>query len=325
MGVPVTAVVPIWNRRDLAPKVLATLAAQQTRPERVIAVDNGSTDGAAECAEQLGASVIRLGRNAGFAAAVNRGIAETRTEWALVVNNDVELAPDYLEVLLRAAQQDEAWFATGRILRASRPDTIDGTFDVLCRGGCSWRAGHGEPDGPAFGERRRIYSAPWTAALFRRALFDRAGLLDERFGSYLEDADFGARCAARELAGIYVPEARAWHQGSATLGAWSPAMVRLMARNQVWMAARHLERRDAWHILVAQLLWGLLAIRRGAGRAWLCGKWEGIRKPVPAGSTHSPEQRKALRAWLAGNERVVRGQRSSYWRVYSLLTPGEAM
>ena len=40
-----------------------------------------------------------MGRNAGFAAAVNRGIREARSEWIAVLNTDVELAPDYLEKL----------------------------------------------------------------------------------------------------------------------------------------------------------------------------------------------------------------------------------
>ncbi len=41
-------------------------------------VDNGSTDGAPELARERGARVIPMGRNAGFAAAVNRGIRESR-------------------------------------------------------------------------------------------------------------------------------------------------------------------------------------------------------------------------------------------------------
>jgi len=42
------------------------------------------------------------------------------------------------------------WFAAGKLLNASRRDTIDGTYDAICRGACAWRVGHGRPDGPEF-------------------------------------------------------------------------------------------------------------------------------------------------------------------------------
>ena len=67
-------------------------------------VDNGSTDGAAELARARGAGYIAMGRNAGFAVAVNRGIPESRGRWVAVLNSDVKLAPDYFEALLGAAE-----------------------------------------------------------------------------------------------------------------------------------------------------------------------------------------------------------------------------
>ena len=44
-----------------------------------------------------------------------------------------------------------------------------------------------------------------TAALFRRNLFTEIGYLDVIFGSYLEDVDFGLRCALAGRGGLYVP------------------------------------------------------------------------------------------------------------------------
>src|SRR6516164_3366548 len=132
----VTVIVPTWNRRDLLARLLASLDAQTETPSEVLVVDNGSTDGAPELARARGARVIPMGRNAGFAAAVNRGVRESRGAWIAVLNNDVELAPAYLATLRAAG----AAFATGKILSAGRNSCIDGTFDVLCRGGASRRA-----------------------------------------------------------------------------------------------------------------------------------------------------------------------------------------
>src|SRR5262249_24341253 len=156
---------------------------RQTEPaSELLVIDNGSTDGAPELARQHGARVIAMGRNAGFARAVNRGIRESGTEWVAVLNSDVELAPDYFAILRRAG----APFATGKIPSAQSPSRIDGTFDAVARSGCAARVGQGELDGPPFSQGRAIWSPPWTAAVFRAEIFTRVGFLNEAFESYLE-------------------------------------------------------------------------------------------------------------------------------------------
>ncbi|HLW77720.1 MAG TPA: glycosyltransferase, partial [Bryobacteraceae bacterium] len=88
---PATAVIPHWNRRDLLESLLASLR-EQTRPfEEIIVADNGSTDDSADFAERSGARVLRLERNLGFAAAVNRGIEASKSKWVAILNNDVTL------------------------------------------------------------------------------------------------------------------------------------------------------------------------------------------------------------------------------------------
>ncbi len=332
-GGDVTVIVPAWNRRELLERLLCGLRAQTRTAAEVLVVDDGSHDGSAELAESLGARAIRMGLHGGFAKAVNRGIRESRTPLVAIVNNDVELAADWLEKLL-AGLEEGVWFATGRILQAANPARIDATYDALCRGGTAWRVGHACPDGPPFRAGREIRSAPFTAALFRAALFEKAGLLDERFESYLEDVDFGLRCALAGCAGRYVPEALAWHAGSATLGRWHPETTRRIARNQVFLIAKHYDRRMlpgyAWPIIVAQALWGLVALGHGRGWSWLRGKVEGLRRfveltePRPSGRG-LPTIAQILRD---GEQEIRRVQRECgrdlYWTLYFLLTAGGA-
>jgi GT2 family glycosyltransferase len=322
--VDLTTIVPVWNGRDLLARLLASLKSQTQPASEVLVVDNGSTDGAPQLAQECGARVISMGRNTGFAPAVNRGIRESHTEWVAVLNSDVELAPDYLATLSAGG----APFATGRILMADTPNLVDGSYDLLSRGGVAWRAGHGRSDGPAFSLRCAIRSVPWTAALFRRDLFETVGLLDERFESYYEDVEFGIRCAHRGIAGLYLPEALAWHRGSAALGRWHPRTVRLIARNQCYLARLHYSLREAWPILVAQGLWGLVALRHGAGLAWLRGKLEGIVGQIPdlPGTRSWTRQKPAsLDLLLTENERLIYDLQKatgfdSFWRWYFWLT-----
>jgi GT2 family glycosyltransferase len=329
----VAIIIPTWNKSALLAQALEKLAQQTFPVQRVIVVDNGSTDESVAVAKRAGAEVISLAANAGFAAAVNRGIREAAgMEWICVLNNDVTLAPDWLaRIMGKLAAGGECWFATGKLLDAQARDRIDGSFDAVCRGGCAWRCGHGRLDSPIWNQPKIIQLSPFTAVVFRTATFDRVGLLDESFESYLEDVDFGLRCATAGLSGLYVPEAVGYHQGSATLGRWHPHTVRKIARNQLLLVAKHYPRnwvlRYGWQVFVAQSLWGFIALRHGALLSYLAGKVEGLRqfrevrgKPcvdLPA-IGHLP-------AILERSEREIRELQQQtgfdvYWRLYFALT-----
>jgi GT2 family glycosyltransferase len=283
----VAIVIPTWNRAALLAATLENLWRQSYPIGRVIVVDNGSTDDSAAVAARAGAQVISLSANLGFAAAVNRGIQEARvaeyaTEYIGILNNDVEPKPDWLACLVTKLETTGAWFATGKLLDAQARDRMDGSFDAVCRGGCAWRCGQGRVDSPLWDKPKTIRLAPFTAAVFQAGMFERVGFLDERFESYLEDVDFGLRCAEAGLSGWYVPEAVAYHQGSGTLGRWHPDTVRRIARNQLLLVAKHYPPnwilRYGWPVFIAQTLWGFVALRHGALLSYLQGKAEGLRQ-----------------------------------------------
>ena len=328
----VTAVVPHWNRRDLLVALLDNLSRQQRPFDEIIVVDNGSTDGSADVARehilpQNRVRVIRLDRNLGFAAAVNRGIEAAHSDWIGILNNDVTLAPDWLEILLDAASREDAAFATGKILSADDPSILDGTFDEISRGACAARCGSGKTDGPFWNRPRKIRFAPMTAALFRSSLFPEVGGLDETFGSYLEDVEFGIRCALAGHSGAYVPKAVAYHKGSATLGKWSADAVWHISRNQFLFASKHLGRQSALPIIIGQALWGLLALRHGCGWAFVRGKmaaWADRRAYSDRHTSRESEEQLGLILKASEKEIWEIGQQAGldlYWRGYFWLLP----
>ena len=314
---------------------MGSLRAQTYPIAEVLVVDNGSEDGAPEAAEALGAHVVRMGKNAGFSRAVNRGIQECKSGWLALVNSDVELAPTWLELLMAAAAPPGVWFAVGKILSAAHHELIDGTYDTLSRGACAWRVGHGRADDAEFSKGTVISFAAGTASLFRAELFQGAGTLDESFESYLEDVEFGLRCACLGFRGRYVPEAVAYHVGSAALGKWHSETVRRIARNQVFLVAKYyplrLLFRLAWPVIVGQTLWGVVAMRHGKFVAFLRGKLEGVmgfatQRRNSLVKRIEPVQ---LLQILQASEKEIRDiQRRTgfdwYWRVYFALTGGGA-
>jgi GT2 family glycosyltransferase len=318
----VAAIIPHWNRRDLLEPLFTSLHAQ-TRPfDEIIVVDNGSTDDSAIEAERLQAKVIRLDRNLGFAAAVNRGIESTAADWIAILNNDVTLAPDWLEKLLKT----DAKFATCKILNAADHSLIDGTFDEISRGACACRCGAGRPDSPIFDQPRKIRIAPMTAAIFRKSLFATVGPLDENFVSYLEDVDFGIRCALAGIPGEYIPSAVAYHRGSATSGAWNKDTVKRIARNQILLTVKHFGGQPRWPIVVGQMLWGLVALRHFRGASFLRGKISGWKaaRALYREKIKVPENRISSLA-ITGEEQIFALQQQTgfdrYWRANFWLLP----
>ena len=322
----VSVIVPNWNGESRLRTLLKSLQQQEGgHIAEILVVDNGSTDHSRETAVQAGARVIALPSNQGFAAGVNQGIVAACYPWLAIVNNDVEPRPDWLSRLLQAALDHSAWFATGKLLNSADPQRIDGSFDALSLGATACRCGSGRLDGLPFNHETTIHFAPFTAVLARRELFARAGALDQDFESYLEDVDFGLRCALQGFSGVYVPTAVAYHVGSATLGRWHPDTVRRIARNQLLLIAKHYPPRwflrYGWHVFVAQGLWGLLALRHGAGFAWLRGKSEGCRALFRSARIPQP----GLAPILQASERQILDlQRVTgfdwYWRLYFALT-----
>ena len=269
-------VIPTWRGRAHVETLLDSLAGQSQPPASVLVVDGGSRDGTAEVVHQAGAQFLDLGENRGFAHAVNRGCATLNAHRVAVLNNDIRLAPNWLEEMAKL----DAPYIVGKVLAWDTADQIDATWDLLSESGVPMRAGHGKPDSAYWNQARQISLAPWTAIVVRRDYWQATGGLDESFESYLEDVDIGLRGLKLGFRGLYHPSAVAWHRGSSTLGAWHPRQVRLSSRNQLKLVARH-GSPDWWKVVVGQGLWGLAAARHGCFRDWWQGKRDAIRNYDP--------------------------------------------
>ena len=107
MPTSIDVVIVAYNRYELTESCLRHLRAQ-TVAHRVIVVDNGSTDGtrARVGAGVAGGALERFEDNRGFAEACNRGVAAGSGEIVVLLNNDVDCRPDFLERLMAPFAQD---------------------------------------------------------------------------------------------------------------------------------------------------------------------------------------------------------------------------
>lgn len=208
----VTVLVVTWRARDLLAACLAGLRAQ-TVPHRLLVVDNASTDGTAELLAGFPeARVLRLPANRGFAGGVAAGLAEVRTPWVALLNDDAVAEPGWLAGLLAAAGGHAA--VTSRMLLPS--GAVNNAGVVLRPDGYGADRGLGEPDGPAYREPAEVFGFSGGAALLSVAELRAVGGFPAPFFLYYEDTDtsWRLRLAGRSVG--YAPDAVVSHAHSAS-------------------------------------------------------------------------------------------------------------
>jgi GT2 family glycosyltransferase len=214
--------------------VLETLAGQSFRDFDVTVVDNGSTDGSVAYLRERWpeARVVALPENTGFPTAINRGVHASHGRYVALLNNDVELSPDWLELLVAELERDPGiGFVTGKIMRHDDRDVIEQAGHDFF--GC----GHFEPvgldqnDEGQYDERRATAIVTAAAALYRREALKAAGDFDEDYFLYCEDGDACLRMLLLGYSGLYVPEPKAFHVRGGTVSAQSELPRFFLARN----------------------------------------------------------------------------------------------
>lgn len=102
-----------YNQLDYTKKFIASLDREEVNFSRIVAVDNGSTDGTREWLGQQGFGAVVLNeRNLGCGAAWNQGALAIQSKWTVVMNNDVICAKGWLRNLLAAAEANQLHVAS---------------------------------------------------------------------------------------------------------------------------------------------------------------------------------------------------------------------
>jgi GT2 family glycosyltransferase len=227
-----------WNSRELLRECLRSLAAQTRRPDRVILVDNNSTDDSLKQAEDSlgGVEVIRLQENVGFARANNIAAKAAGSVDALaLLNPDAFADPGWLAALLSAVERrPEIGSFASRMVLDGQPDVLDGAGDSYHSSGRAWRNGHRMRVREWTAGDQEVFAPCAAAALYRRAAFEAAGGFDEQYFCYFEDVDLGFRLRLRGFRCLYVHDAVVRHVSSATTGYRSDFAVYHGERNAVW-------------------------------------------------------------------------------------------
>jgi hypothetical protein len=243
--VRVVAVVLNWRRPEDTIACVASLRAGTVVPQ-IIVVDNASGDASVEAirAAHPDITLIEHVRNDGYAGGNNVGIARALAgdaEAVLVLNNDVEVAPDALEVLT-AAQGGSYRITAPLSVLAGSPGVIDFyTARVDLRNMALIARGRDEPEpDPPFRDPVESDYATGSAMLIDADLLQTLGGFDERTFLVWEDVDLCLRARRAGARVLVAPAARVRHARGASFGAdGSPLYKYFFVRNSFLILAEH--------------------------------------------------------------------------------------
>jgi GT2 family glycosyltransferase len=237
-----TAVIVNYNSADYLPACLAALDAATHPPAEVIVVDNASTDDALEVLRGYPeVRVLAQEVNRGFSGGANAGLDAVGSEFALILNADVEIDAEFGGALEAAFDRHADVAAVGPLLFFPESDRMQhaGGWVILPRVLSNHR-GYGQPVSAEFLEEADVDYVIGGAMGLRMQAVRAVGGFDERFQpAYYEDMDL---CFVLRAAGWrtrYIPSLRGIHHEGVVLRG-SAAAHRFMHANRLRFALKHL-------------------------------------------------------------------------------------
>ena len=189
----------------------------------IVVVDNASSDGTLAELSRIGQSwanlrVLPQTRNTGFAEGNNIGLRWARergAEFALLLNQDLEVTPGWLEPLLSVMDtRPEVAAAQPLVVLHGEPHLINTAGNQLHFCGFGYCGAYRQGiDSVRPDERvRSVAFASGAALLLRMDALARSGDFDERFFLYQEDCDLQIRLRQLGYDCVLVPLSRVLHK-----------------------------------------------------------------------------------------------------------------
>lgn len=268
----VAVVVLTWNSMRFLEGCFGALRGASRRGVdlRVLAVDNGSTDGTVSAlrARYPWVELIENGENLGFAGGNNVGLRaalEGGAEWVYLLNHDADVTPDFLvEALALARSRPEAGAVQSLLLLADEPELINSAGNSIHFSGIGFCDRFREP-ATAVREPQEITYASGAAVLYRAAALREVGLFDETLFLYHEDLDLGWRLRLAGWTSVLAPASVVHHHYAFSR---NTAKYYLMERNRWLVLGKHLSARSLF--VMSPLL---LAAEAGIVATAIRGGW----------------------------------------------------
>jgi GT2 family glycosyltransferase len=230
----ISIIIVSWNVRDLLKKCLESIFSQPLSAAgslEVFVVDNNSSDGTAEMVKKDFSEVKLMANssNSGFARANNQAISLAAGDYILLLNPDTEIFPDTIAKSIEfMAGHPECGVMGCKILNPDgtvqpsvrRLPTVWPIFLMLIKAPKIFRRLKAIDRYLAtdfnYGQEQEAEQVMGAFMMTKKAVFDKVGLLDEKFFIWFEEVDFCRRVSQAGYKIFYTPDAKIIHHGGAS-------------------------------------------------------------------------------------------------------------
>lgn len=236
---PLVSIITVnYENAALTVKLLESLQYCRYPNIEIWVVDNGSSDYEMEGAVHAFPNVncIKSKTNLGFAGGNNLAIKKAKGDFIFLVNNDVEVTPDFLGPIVDLAlSDDQIGVVSPKILFYNSQETIqyagaNAISPVLGRGS---KIGDFEKDNGQYDEIRETDLGHGAAMLVPRKVVEEVGMLPEVYFLYYEEHDWVEAIKRSGYKVMYNGLSKVYHKESMSVGRVSPLKAYYMARNRV--------------------------------------------------------------------------------------------
>jgi GT2 family glycosyltransferase len=216
----VSIIILNWNGLEDTVECLESLKKITYPNYEVIVVDNGSQGNDAQVLKETFGDYIhpiQNDRNYGFAGGMNIGMKyamdNSQPDCLLLLNNDVAVAPDFLDHLVEAAMADASIGIAGpKVYYYDFPKRIQSAGSkVRMVRGLTFSIGDKQIDNGQY-EKQQDVDYMDACLLVKNEVVQKVGLFDEGYFCYWEDVDYCIRAKKAGYRVIYAPVARIWHK-----------------------------------------------------------------------------------------------------------------
>ena len=246
----VSVVIVSWNALSVVQKCLPSVVDSAYPNLEIIFADNASTDGTGAwiAREYPSVKIVRHAENLLFAGGNNRAIPHATGKYVVLLNNDVEVTPDWLRPLVEVAEtMDDVAAVQPKLLQyddRSRFEYAGGSGGFIDRMGYPFTRGRlvdtMEEDHGQYDDARDVFWATGAALLLRRSALDEVGLLDEQFEMHMEEIDLCWRLQRHGYRIRVQPASTVYHIGGASLPQGDPRKTYYNFRNSLLMLYKNL-------------------------------------------------------------------------------------
>jgi GT2 family glycosyltransferase len=243
---PLISIVTLtWNQTEITCQFLESTRNLTYKNYEILVCDMGSTidpSSRIEMANYPNTRVLRSEKNLGFTGGNNWGIRQAKGDYIFIVNNDTEVTPDLLDVLLEPFYSDSSIGVTCPKIRFfSQPDTIQyaGFNPINNLTGRTSAVGNKEIDNGQCDVSGYTHGAHGCAMMVSREVIDKVGIFPENFFIYYEEWDWSARILKAGYHIYYQAKGLIYHKESVTMGKQSAIKVYYHTRNRILYMRRN--------------------------------------------------------------------------------------